>query len=246
MMQAVSTKSLARLLIGVVLLAAVAVPSSLESAPRHSSDWDRARCLSRAQVDRVRSDLDYAPALFRSCKRWVREVMRRARIHPNRDRARGVLAMALAHRFAPYGPASGSTYQELAFLPHHECSSYMLLADFIYEAMGGNMERDVLQGWDGGVVGNHAELWVAGVMLDPTVGIAAQIKLNELRRGQPTRRILDLHHFRVAVGQVAPPARDFKDVVWRAVQHGLYRPEDELYTVPSVDGLLDWLRAHAS
>ena len=152
--------------------------------------------------------------------------------------------MALAHRFAPYGPAMSATYQELAFLPHQQCSSYMMLADFIYEAMGGNMKRDLLQGWDGGAAGNHAQLWVDGVMLDPTVGIAAQIKINELRRGQPTKRILDLHHFRVAVGQVAPPARDYKDVVWRAVRNGLYRPQDELFTVTSVDALLSWGSTH--
>lgn len=242
-MWAVSAKSLVRL-VGVLLIAAVAAPSSLEGAPRSSSDWDRARCLSRARVDRVRSHLDYAPALFRSCKRWVRQLMRRKHIQPNRDTTRGVLAMALAHRFAPYGPAMGATYQELAFLPYQQCSSYMMLADFIYEAMGGNMERDLLQGWDGGAVGNHAQLWVDGVMLDPTVGIAAQIKLNELRRGQPTRRILDLHHFRVAVGQVPPPASDYKDVVWRAVHNGLYRPKDQLFTVTSVDALLNWGSTH--
>ena len=149
--------------------------------------------------------------------------------------------MALAHRFAPYGPASGSTYEKLAFEPTLECSGYMMVTDFVYEAMGGSMSRDRLQGWDGGAVGNHAELWVDGVLLDPTVGIAAQIKLNRLRRGHGTSRILDLHHFRVAVGQVAPPARDFEDVVRRAVRRGSYRPEDELYTVGSIDGLLDWL-----
>jgi hypothetical protein len=81
-------------------------------------------------------------------------------------------------------------------------------------------------------------------MLDPTIGIAAQTKLRDLRRGQPTNRILDLHHFRVAVGQVTPPARDYKDVVWRAVHNGLYRPEDELFTVSSVDALLNWGSTH--
>lgn len=95
-------------------------------------------------MNRVRNDPDYAPRLYRACKGWVGEEMRRARIHPNDD-----------------------------------------------------------------------------------------------------KRILDLHHFRVAVGQVAPPARDYKDVVWRAVHNGLYRPQDELFTVTSVNALLDWRSAHA-
>jgi hypothetical protein len=166
--------------------------------------------------------------------------MQRARVNANRDTTRGVLAMALAHRFAPYGPASGSTYEDLAFLPHLECSGKMMVTDFIYKAMGGDMRHDVLQGWDGGAVGNHAQLWVDGIMLDPTVAIAAQVKLNKLRQGQPTERILDLRHFRVAVGQEPPPASDFNDVVRRAVRNGLYRPEDELYTVKSVEELRQW------
>ena len=148
--------------------------------------------------------------------------------------------MALAHRFAPYGPASGSTYEKLAFEPTLECSGYMMVTDFIYEAMGGNTSRDRLQGWDGGAVGNHAELWIDGVMLDPTVGLTAQIKLARLRQGQPTKRILDLHRYRVAVGQVQPPARDFEDVVRRALRQGLFRPEDELYSVSSIEELRNW------
>ncbi len=166
--------------------------------------------------------------------------MEQTGIRPNRDTTRGVLAMALAHRFAPYGPASGSTYEVLAHQPTLECSGYMMVTDYIYLAMGGGVKRDVLQGWDGGAVGNHAQLWVDGVLLDPTVGIAAKIKLNSLRQGHPTDRLLDLHHFRVPTGQEPPPPTDFTDIVWGAIRDGLYRPEDELYTVKSIEELRHW------
>jgi hypothetical protein len=42
------------------------------------------------------------------------------------------------------------------------------------------------------------------------------------------------------VGQEPLPASDFNDVVRRAVRNGLYRPEDELYTVKSVEELRQW------
>ncbi len=215
-------------------------PASAAGPARHSTVPDRARCLSRAQVNRVRNHLDYAPRLYRACEGWVQKVMRRARLRPDRNTTRGVLAMALAHRFASYGTDSGSTYEALAFQPHLECSGYMMLTDFIYKAMGGDMSRDVLQGWDGGAVGNHAQLWVGGVLLDPTVGVAAEIKLSSIRQGHPTDRLLDLHHFRVPTGQEPPPPTDFTDIVWGAIRDGLYRPEDELYTVRSVDELRHW------
>jgi hypothetical protein len=64
------------------------------------------------------------------------------------------------------------------------------------------------------------------------------------RRGQPTKRIIVLHHFRVAVGQVPPPASDYDDVVWRAAHDGLYRHKDGLFTVTSVDALLNWGSTH--
>ncbi len=87
---------------------------------RQTTQPGKARCLSQSQVDRVRNHLVYAPRLFRACDGWVEKVMRSSRLRPNRDTTRAVLAMALAHRFAPYGPSGGWTYRELAFLPTHD------------------------------------------------------------------------------------------------------------------------------
>jgi hypothetical protein len=229
--------------IALAALLTVSSAAALDSAaayahhPRHPG---RAECLSRAQVNRVRNNLRYAPRLYRKCREWVAKAMKRAHLRSNRDTTRGVFAMALAHRFAPYGPDSGASYEEQAFQHTHECEGYMRITDFIYKAMGGDMARDRFQAWTGGAVGPHNQLWVDGVMLDATVGVAAQIKLSKLRYGQGTTRILDLHHFRVPTGQQPPPPLDFTDIVLQAVRDGLFRPEDELYTLKTIQEVNRW------
>jgi hypothetical protein len=193
-------------------------------------------CLAAPQVERLRADLNFARPLFRACKRQISAKMRRAGLPANRNTTRAVLAMALAHRFAPYGPHAGAIdYQELARLTAHECSSYTTLTSYIYEAMGGDMGRDRIQGWEGGAAGNHTQLWVDNLLLDPTVGLAAHISLRRLISGGKTKRIVSLSRYPVGVGTYPPPHRDYMDVIQRALRRGLYRREDVLFSYETVE-----------
>lgn len=90
-------------------------------------------------------------------------------------------------------------------------------------------------GWNGGVVGNHAQVMVSGgafsLLLDPTTGLIAQTDYNSLLQGKPTTAIADFY----------PPGSSwpFHDTVKTALATGEYKPSDALYYYTKYEAFAD-------
>jgi hypothetical protein len=139
-----------------------------------------------------------------------------------------VFASIASHRFAPYAQSNAMSYRELRDEPALDCDNYAYLALYIYEDSGGDPTRFRLHGFDGGTLGNHAQVWVADVMTDPTTGIAAHVGYEDAMAGLPATAILD-----TSVRDVAP---GYRARIVQVVTDGLY-PESSVLYDRSVD---DW------
>jgi hypothetical protein len=89
--------------------------------------------------------------------------------------------------------------------------------------IGGDIDDFRLIGWDHGQIGNHAQVWLGDILLDPTVGIAAATALNAVEHGRPVDggRIVDL--------SAHPVLDNYKGLVIWALQAGRYRTVDVIY-----------------
>ena len=181
-------------------------------------------CLNPARVEAVRADPTHAGAVFRACRAAVRADARGAGIPTGDQQLRAVFAAAIANRFAPYGNSVALRLDDLVDEPRLDCDNYVALTYHLYRAAGGTGDVDIV-GWDGGPVGNHAELIVDGVLLDPTIGVAAEADLRSLLAGEPVRSRLDLE------GERALP--EYRRRVLAAMDSGGYGRRDLLYWMDS-------------
>jgi hypothetical protein len=161
----------------------------------------------------------------------------------NSDIPNGLLAVAFAAIAAwdlkPYGNNPvGKDLQSLLNAATLACNDYVLLTwylcGFMPEAVGVNI---VALGWNGGAVGNHAQMLAAdpatgiSLLLDPTVGIVARgCTYNSLLRGvgvPGSQRMASFAAYNSYVGSTGA----FTDEVFNAINGGQYKPSDALYYV---------------
>jgi hypothetical protein len=171
-------------------------------------------------VAAVREDLARATRVFGACRAAIARELRASGISPQGEAPRAVFAMALAHRFAPYGPASSVRLADLLRYDVLDCDNYIALAFHLYRRAGGRAPVQFV-GWEGGRVGNHAQMWVEGMLLDPTLGIATPLPLRRLLAGGHAERFADLSS--------QPPVPGYRERVVGALREGAYRRRDLLY-----------------
>lgn len=102
------------------------------------------------------------------------------------DEARAVFATVIAYSFAPYGNSTARWLHELAGESVLDCDNYALLAHYIYAALGGT-ETFWLLGWNGGALGNHAQIYYESgtrrMILDPTVAMISLTDMDAVMDG---------------------------------------------------------------
>ncbi|MGF6781107.1 hypothetical protein [Paraburkholderia sp. GAS334] len=90
-------------------------------------------------------------------------------------------------------------------------------------------------GFNGGAVGNHAQLIFAKgntrILLDPTTSIIAKADYNELLGGTPIAPI----HVMSFVAADSPDIVKFRETVANALLQGKYKPSDALYFFQNLD-----------
>jgi len=142
-----------------------------------------------------------------------------------------VFSICMAYSMAPYGNSTSMELDDLLSDAKLDCDNYALLAHHLFlQVYAGNPPEDVsfqLVGWNGGAVGNHAQMFVntpqRSLLLDPTIGVVALCNFDSIASGQPVdaSRILDC--------STRPELADFRKKVTGALQHGRYKPSDLMY-----------------
>ena len=214
-----STIHFDRIVLITVSVAALLVPSLGEAAPPRDTSQARFPCLSRSQVERIR----VAPATITStyfrCRRDLRAALQDARIPTSVVNQQALLATVVSNRFAPYGSWDARTYEEFAAAPTLQCGSYAALTAILLRYMNPAPVTHLAFSASS-PVGNHAQLAVGDLLLDPSIASIARISLPRLLAGVRTNRIVDGGEWRYP-----PTWYDFEDWVHGALRNGTYRSE---------------------
>ncbi len=135
-----------------------------------------------------------------------------------------VFTSLVAYRMAPYGAAVGLTLPDLLAMEQMDCDNYVSLAFQLYEMAGGTAPVHFV-GWEGGAIGNHAQMFVSGdgwsLLVDPTIALAAATDFDTVAAGKPVSAVVEF-----ATREEIP---EFRAAVKQAVTEGRYRPSDLLY-----------------
>jgi hypothetical protein len=165
----------------------------------------------------------------------------------NSDIPNGLLAVAFAAIAAwdlkPYGPdPAAKDLQTLLNSPTLVCNDYVLLAwyfcnNFMPETAS---IKIVALGWNGGAVGNHAQMLAMdpatgiSLLLDPTVGLVARgVTYDSLLKGIGVPGTQMMTSF-ATYNSYPGSAGAFTQEVFNAVNGGQYKPSDALYYVDQI------------
>ena len=91
-------------------------------------------------------------------------------------------------------------------------------------------------GFDGGAIGNHAQVFLGdgSLLLDPTIGLVAKVGYDEILDGKPVDegQVLIFRQHNDGI------LESFEVKVWQAIVNGSYRPSDVIYHFNSLDDYL--------
>jgi hypothetical protein len=143
----------------------------------------------------------------------------------------------VAYGLVPYGPGPQTT--DLTQILHAEtiaCTHYVTLAWELMAFFGVSTNEETAVGWDGGAVGNHAEMFfsdaTSNLLLDPTIGMVVN--------GATLEGIISGEHYTdYASFYSRNDITSFNSTVINAVTHGLYNTRDVIYDVPTLDNWIN-------
>lgn len=201
--------------------------------------------LSESDKAAIIADPSYIETLYED--RWSAFDAQLGPVDTAGDLSNPLLASAYAamcgYELKPYGNELPGVVdlQGLLAEPTLACDDYVCLAMWLMKEMPQCDSVDaVAVGWDGGAVGNHAQLLVSDgsetLLLDPTIGLVVRhTSYDDIVSGIPTTDFKSLFE--------PPPLPDpwqlaqFNDTVIVAVSQGLYGPMDALYYYTSLEYL---------
>lgn len=181
-------------------------------------------CLTAGRVAAIRADPSAVARIYdRACAGQVERAVPFARLPVGRHT---VFAALVAYRMAPYGYSTTTTPAGMLRARRLNCGNYGYLTAALVRAGWGDRHAAQLRqsGWDGGLFGNHAQLHVGHITVDPTIAAVAQVTFGQLVRGQGAARVEYFGGHRER-GQLLT----WDMSVLRALDAGAYRPGQLLY-----------------
>jgi hypothetical protein len=145
-----------------------------------------------------------------------------------------------SYESAPYGNSTAIELDALLAEKALDCDNYCALAWRLFLVMRPSPTTVVAAvGWDGGVIGNHAQLFFRHAngrrgMVDPTIGLwQRNVDFDSIASGKPVP-VEFLKSFYSRSGSID----SFNTRVQSALVNGLYRPSDLLYFVTDIEKFL--------
>lgn len=181
------------------------------------------RCLTNSDLNFIKNSASI-DAGFRKCKKELKSIFSEDFGGLDDDELKAIFATVVAANFSEYGKSQATDFKEMARSEYLNCGNLVVLVGYL---IGEEDKRIRTIGFEGGAVGNHAQLIYQGkhnILLDPTIGMVALVSFNELLRGFPVHR-KNIKLFRIR----AKKLESFVRKVVRSVLNGDYRPSDFLY-----------------
>lgn len=184
-------------------------------------------CLTPEVVEAIRGNLAAMPAAFQSCEADL--LAATGQLGLTRSQQQATFAMLVAHGLAPYGQSSALSLPDLLADDVLDCNNYGLLSGHLMRALELPLDTWLMAGFDGGAVGNHAQVLITldgrSLLLDPTIGLVADISYDELVAGTP-----------IEAARMAwiylwddPEILTYSARVMAAIRDGGYRVADQIY-----------------
>lgn len=182
-------------------------------------------CLDEAAIEDVRRSGSVDTVLQRCSTELAASLGEDLGTDP--ETARVILATALAANFAPYGESSAISYEDIRRATHLNCGNTIFLVAHLMGAFNSPTLKSI--GFEGGAVGNHAQLlYVAPngdeFLLDPTTGLVAKTTFDDLLRGIPVASTR-IRSFRIKDRTID----SLRNRVYRAIAQGRYKPSDFMF-----------------
>ncbi|KAK51570.1 hypothetical protein [Bordetella bronchiseptica] len=184
-------------------------------------------CLPPAAVRQIKQKLDDIEPAYQACRD---EIEKRTKGMGLDDKGlRVVFATITAHASAEYGSTPAYNLPDLLKADGLMSTGYLLLLGHYLHALRIPSESMRIIGFQGGKIGNYAQGMITvnktSLLLDPTVGLVAQVGFNDLLSG----RRLKAEQIVAAYMHASPNLRGTLSSISHAVFDGQYRPSDLLY-----------------
>lgn len=157
-----------------------------------------------------------------------------------------IVCCIVAYKAAPYGGSLALELNDILKQPKLDCHNYaFLLNELCYlnnvKDYSSNLQINIV-GWDGGVVGNHSQVFSTNskdsisLLLDPTIGIFAITNFNNVASGKvvPKKYIVDFSD--------RNELSDYRGKVINALTAGEYKPSDLLYYFENLNQAMKYFK----
>lgn len=184
-------------------------------------------CLTPELVEEIRGAVSRMPEAFLACETDLMAATSHLALTLVQQQA--TFAMLVSHAMAPYGQSSALSLADLLLDDVLDCNNYGLLSGHLAAALGLSLDHWLMAGFDGGAVGNHAQVLLTlegrTLLLDPTIGLVADISYDELVAGTPidTARMAWIYLWD------DPEIVVYSARVMAAIRDGSYRAVDQIY-----------------
>jgi hypothetical protein len=184
-------------------------------------------CLTPERVEEIRADVTRINDIFLACDADLDAATSGLELTIAQRQA--TFAMIVSHAMAPYGHSGATSLADLLADDVLDCDNYGRLTGYLMIALGLPMDTWLMAGFDGGAVGNHAQVLVTldgrTLLLDPTIGLVVDISYDELVSGTP----IGIERMTWTYLWNDPEIITYSERVIVAIRDGLYRAVDQYY-----------------
>jgi hypothetical protein len=186
--------------------------------------------LSANQIETIRSRPETMASFFSGFKTWAKGYKPAFFSLLSEAEFYAIYSAYVAYSMAPYGNSVEIHFDELLEEEQLDCDNYVRLTFYLYQTGEGITSKDVtfkFVGWEGGAIGNHAQIFVVSphrsILLDPTIGIAAFTDFDSVASGRPLAKsaVVDF--------STRNDLAEYKAHITGALVQGTYKPSDLLY-----------------
>lgn len=207
------------------------VPVEQVNIGKHSLTPVELRCLSDSDIAAIKASGSIDLAYIR-CKGELNQVLGKEFEFAGESARKAIFTTAVSSKFAEYGLSDAVALEDISNSATLNCGNLVLLVGYLYGENDGRLQP---VGFDGGYVGNHAQLMFieggsvkqpGGILLDPTTGVVAKVDFDALLQGKP----VDLRNIRTfKLKATLQEVLLLRETVLSGLANGKYKPSDLMY-----------------
>ncbi|MGE5329800.1 MAG: hypothetical protein ACM3KR_09870 [Deltaproteobacteria bacterium] len=189
-------------------------------------------------INEIRHNPEKINKVFFSVKQELKSTLGSSFSNLTDDELRIIFAGIISYQLAPYGSSKNLEFNKILVEKKLSCDKYAIAVGYFSRIF--NIKNNSIRfvGWHGGIIGNHAQLFVennktsTSIMIDPTIAVIALASFDEIASGEPipAEKIVDF--------STRTELNSFEGKVIEALLKGDYKPSDMLYYFEDLEHFL--------